>query len=371
MAYKVPFVDLPTHFQSLRPSLDKVLDDVLYRRADLIMRTDLLELESRLASFVGVRYAVGLNSGTDALFFSLLAAGVGKGDEVITVAHTFVATVAAIVFTGATPVLVDVGPDHVMDPDQVKRAITKKTRAVIPVHLNGRMCDMGRIMAAARRYKLVVIEDAAQALGAAFEGQRAGSFGFTGCFSFYPMKILGGLGDGGMVVTNDKKAAQRIRLLRDHLQNRSTGELLGFGYNSRLDNLHAALLNLKLRRLPAWIRRRRELARAYQQGLQDVRDLGLPPAPGSDKRCYDVFQNYPVMAKRRDELVAFLRREGIETLVSWPKPLHKHKALGLSHHRLPMTEKISRQVVSLPMNTELTDRQVAYVIRKVRAFYQA
>lgn len=370
MAYKVPFVDLPKHYQNLKKEILSLIDDVLFERADLIMRGDLRQLEENIAKFVGVKYAVGLNSGTDALFFSLLAAGIGRGDEVITVAHTFVATVASIIFTGAKPILVDIADDFNIDVDKIEAAITGKTKAIIPVHLNGRICNMEKIMQIANKHKLVVIEDAAQAMGAKFDNKKAGSFGLTGCFSFYPMKILGGAGDGGMVVTNNKRIADKIYLLRDHMQNRKTGELLGFGYNSRLDNFHAAIINLKLEYLSKWIERRREVARIYNEGLKDIQEVKLPPEPKENDKYFDVFQNYVIRAKKRDELVEYLKKNGVETLISWRKPMHKHKALGLSHFKLPMTEKISKEVVSLPMNTEITDEQVEYVIECIRKFYK-
>ena len=367
MEYKVPFVDLPKHFQNLRGELEELINNVLFKRADLILRDDLRQLEENFASLVGVKYAVGVNSGTDALFFSLLAAGIGKGDEVITVAHTFVATVAVIVFAGAKPVLVDVAKDYNIDVEKIEESITKKTKAIIPVHLNGRMCKMDKIISIARKYNLIVIEDAAQAIGASFDGKKAGSLGLTGCFSFYPMKIIGGAGDGGMVVTNSRKVAQKIRFLRDHCQNRRTGDLLGFGYNSRLDNLHAAIINAKLKHLNSWIKRRREIAKIYHVGL-DIAEIKLPPFDGD--KYFDVFQNYVIRAKKRDNLVEYLNKCGIETLISWRKPMHKHKALGLDHFKLPMTEKISKEVVSLPMNTELTNEQVEYVIDCIKKFYK-
>lgn len=369
MAYKVPFVDLPTHYQRLQDELQELLKDVLFTRADFIMRSDLREFESNMASFIGVDYAVGVNSGTDALHLSLRAAGLGTGDEVITVGHTFVATVAAIVHCGATPILVDVGDDFNMDMQKLEQAITPRTRAVIPVHLNGRLCDMQKLMDIANRHNLLVIEDAAQALGATFDGKKAGSFGLAGCFSLYPMKMLGGAGDGGIVLTDDAKMAEKIRFLRDHGQNRETGDLIGYGFNSRLDNLQAAILNLKLKYLPEWIERRRELANIYHERLSNVPYLGLPPVPESQDRYFDVFQNYVIRAQERDALVDHLRNSSVEVLISWPKPMHHHEALGLKHFKLPETERISREVVSLPMNTEISNEQVEYVIDCVRGFY--
>ncbi|MDD5065514.1 MAG: DegT/DnrJ/EryC1/StrS family aminotransferase [bacterium] len=370
MGYKVPFVDLPKHYQELEKELMPVIKDVLFTRADLIMRGDLKEFEEGIARFVGTRYAVGLNSGTDAIFLSLLAAGIGKGDEVITVAHTFVATVAAIHFSGATPVLVDVGRDHNMNVDLIEKAITKKTKAIIPVHLNGRICHMKKIMELAKKHDLAVIEDACQSLGAKFDGQTAGSIGLTGCFSMYPFKILGGPGDGGILVTNDKAIEEKIRLYRDHSLNRKTMEIVNFGFNSRLDNFHAAILNVKLKYLPNWIIRRREVAKIYQDGLRDVKEITLPLILDENPSFHDVFQNYVITCKERDQLAGFFTENGIETLISWRIPMHFHKGLNLNHFKLPETERISREVVSLPMNTEITNDQVQYVVETIRKFYK-
>jgi len=259
MSYKVRFVDMPTHYKSLKTEILEIVDEVL-SRGDVVLREDLRRFEEESASFVGTKYAIGLNSGTDALFLSLRAAGVSTGDEVITVAHTFVATVAAIIHNGATPILVDVGEDFNMDMDTLEEVITPNTKAVIPVHLNGRLCDMERLLAIAKRHNLIVIEDACQSLGAELRGKKSGSFGLAGCFSLYPFKMLGAFGDGGLVTTDDQEISEKIRLFRDHGQNRKTGEVVFYGFNSRLDNLHAAILRLKLKYLPKWIERRREVA---------------------------------------------------------------------------------------------------------------
>ncbi len=370
MTYKVPFVDYPLQYQRLEGELMAMFKDVLFTRADFILRGDLERFEHNIASFVGVKHAIGVASGTDALNLSLLAAGLHPGDEVITVAHTFVATVAAIIHCDATPILVDVGDDHNMNIDLVEKAISPRTRAIIPVHLNGRICDMGRLMSIASRHNLLVIEDAAQALGATFDGQQAGSFGLTGCFSFFPAKILGTAGDGGLITTNDDEVADKMRLLRDNGQRRSTGDILYYGFNSRLDNLQAAILDLKLKYLPQWIERRRELAGIYHQGLSDIPALKLPPAPQTNGHYFDVFQNYVIQTRDRDRLVRHLKDSGIEVLISWPKPMHYHKALGLTHFRLPETEQISREVISLPMNTELNNEQAEYIIESVRKFFK-
>lgn len=369
MTYKVRFVDYPLHYSRLKDEIDAAIKEVL-SKGDLILRDQLREFEDNVASFVGVDYAVGLNSGTDALYLSLKAAGVGPGDEVITVAHTFVATVAAIVHCGAIPILVDVGDDYNMNVDLVEEIITSRTKATIPVYLNGRLCNMEKLMSIVEKHNLIVIEDAAQALGATFKDKKAGSFGLTGCFSFYPAKILGGVGDGGIVVTDDKEIAEKLRLLRDHGQRRATGDILLFGFNSRLDNLQAAILNVKLKYLPGWIERRRELANIYHRGLSDLPNLKLLPPPSTSGSYFDVFTNYVVRAKERDKLVAYLRECGIEVLISWPKPMHHHTALGLEHFHLPVTEQLSKEVLSLPLNTEITDKQVEFVITSIRNFYK-
>jgi dTDP-4-amino-4,6-dideoxygalactose transaminase len=367
MQYKVPFVNYPEHYRRIWDEVNRAISEVL-SKGDLILRSQLRQFEENMASFIGVKHAVGLNSGTDALFLSLKAAGIGPGDEVITVAHTFVATISVVVHCGATPVLVDVGEDMNMDVDQVEENVSPRTKAIIPVDLNGRLCDMGKLMKIADKHDLMVIDDCAQALGATFDGKKAGSFGLTGCFSFYPAKTLGSAGDAGLLTTNSDEIDEKVRLLRDHGLERSTGEILFYGFNSRLDNLQAAILNVKLKYVPEWNERRRELANLYQEGLSGLRDLKLPPPPQSSGHFYDVYQNYVIRSKKRDQLVAHLREFGVEILVCWPKPLNQHKALGLGNFHLPKTEQISDEVLSLPMYPELSDEQAEYVIETIRNF---
>jgi dTDP-4-amino-4,6-dideoxygalactose transaminase len=368
--YRVPFVNYPEHYRRIWDEVIQAIKEIL-SNGDLILREQLKRFENNIASFIGVKYAIGVNSGTDALFLSLRAAGIDRGDEVITVAHTFVATVAAITHCGAKPVLVDVGEDMNMDVDQIEKMITSKTKAIIPVHLNGRMCDMKKIMEIAERYGLVVIEDAAQALGAKLDGRKAGSFGLTGCFSFYPAKILGAAGDGGLVATNDEEIAERVRLLRDHGQQRSTGDILHYGFNTRLDNVQAAILDVKLKYLPEWIERRRELANFYNKDLSNLQKLKLPPPPYPEGRFFDVYQNYVIRLKERDKLASYLKNLGIEVLISWPKPLHHHDALGLGHYYLPKTEQISKEVLSLPIYAELSEEQAEFVVDGIHKFFES
>lgn len=368
MEYKVPFVDYPEHYRRIWDETMGAISEVL-SKGDLILRDQLRYFEENIGSFVGVKYAVGVNSGTDALYLSLKAAGVASGDEVITVAHTFVATVAAIVHCGAKPILIDIGQDMNMDVEQLEKVISSKTKAVIPVHLNGRLCDMRKLMKIADKHNLIVIEDAAQALGATLVGEKAGSFGLTGCFSFYPAKVLGAAGDGGILVTNDEEMVEKICLFRDNGLQRTTGDILNYGFNSRLDNLQAAILNVKLKHLPMWIEKRRELASLYHQGLLNLPYLTLPPPPDTEGGFYDVYQNYVIRTEKRDQLAQHLKESGIEILLSWPKPMHYHRALGLDHFHLPVTEQISKEVLSLPLYPELSDEELKYVIESVRDFY--
>ncbi|KPJ55299.1 hypothetical protein AMJ47_00260 [Parcubacteria bacterium DG_72] len=364
---KVPFVNYSLQYNNLKEEIDSAIRRIL-ESGDLILRQDVEDFEKNLADSVGVKHAVALNSGTDALFFSLKVLGIGQGDEVITVSHTFVASISAIVQTGAAPVLVDVGEDYLMNMDLVEKAITdlpagrqEKLKAIIPVHLNGRMCNMERLTEIAKKYNLAIVEDSTQALGAELNGRRAGSIGHTGCFSFYPAKILGCFGDGGALTTNNNDIARKAKLFRDHGQLTKTS-IECFGWNSRLDNIQAAVLNIKMKYLPEWIKRRKEIAKEYSRGLESVSGVRLPAAEG-------VFQNYVIKAEKRDELLEFLKDRGVETLIKDPVPTHWQKGLNLSHFNLPVSERLAKEVISLPMYPELTQEQVQYVISQVKEFY--
>lgn len=368
MDWRVRYIDYPAHFRSMELAVMETIRTVL-GQGDLILRQQLRDFEQHFAAFIGTRHAVGVSNCTDGMQLALLAAGIGPGDEVITVSHTFVATAAAIHHAGATPVLVDIGADHNMDIGLVEERVTPRTRAILPVHLNGRVCDMGALVALAERRGLIVIEDAAQAIGASCNGVKAGGFGLAGCFSFYPAKLLGAFGDAGAVVTNDAGIAERIRLLRDHGRT-SDGDIAGWSFNCRMDNLQAAILDLKLSFVPEWIARRRQIARLYHDGFVDLPQLRVPPPPTSEGPYFDVYQNYEIEAEDRDGLVAHLRDRGIEVLIPWGgKGVHQWKVLGLQGYRLPRTERMFERVLMLPMYPELSDTQVSYVIESVRAFY--
>jgi dTDP-4-amino-4,6-dideoxygalactose transaminase len=367
MTYRVPYIDYPRQYKKIRGEMLAAIDGVL-SRGDLMLRADLAAFEDHLAAFVGARYAVGTGNCTDALYLALRAAGIGRGDEVITVSHTFVATAAAIHRAGATPVLVDIGPDHLMDPAAVEAAVTARTRCILPVHLNGRICDMEQLGAIAARHGLVLIEDAAQALGARLGGKGAGAFGLAGCFSFYPAKILGAYGDGGALTTNDAELAGTVRALRN-AGRLPDGDLLGWGSNSRLDNLQAAILDRKLKLLPAWIERRREIAARYHVRLWQLAGIAVPPPPASSGGHFDVYQNYEIEAAGRDGLRAHLGEAGVETMLPWGgRAIHQFLNLGFAGLRLPATERLFDHVLLLPMHCELSDEQVDYVADAVCRF---
>ena len=366
MTYKVKFVDPVRNYHMIKDEIDAAYFSVM-ERGDYIDRQDLRQFEENLAKFVGTKYAVGVNSGYDALHLSLRAAGIGPGDEVIVPSHTFVASCSAVVNVGATPVLVDVGRDFNIDVDKIEEAITERTRAIMPVHLNGYMADMVRVMEIAEKYNLVVVEDACQSLGASMNGKRAGSWGLTGCWSFYPFKILGGYGDGGAITTNDPDVALFARRMRFNGEDRDTGEYHGHGFTCLLDNLQAAFLDIKLRHLPDWIVRRQAVAKMYHDGLSDLPDLMLPHY--DDPRRDHVYQNYVVRSRQGDEFSDYLKKNGIEVLIQFRKPYYKHEALNLIDRGFPETEALSREVCSLPMNVETSDEEVEYVIKVVRSFY--
>lgn len=367
MSFKVRFVNYPRQYQQLKKEFDGVFEEIM-SGGDFIMRRHLEEFEAAIASYVGAKHAIGVNTGTDALYLSAHALGFGPGDEVITVAHTFVATIGAIVQCGATPVLIDVTDDFNMDVEQLEAAITPRTKGIIPVHLNGHACNMDRVMDLAKRHNLKVIEDAAQALGAKFKGRRCASFGDTAIFSFYPAKMLGTAGDGGMVVTGDDSLARTLRAFRDNGRVDSVEVIECFGWCTRLDNLHAALLRMKFKHFDKWVERRREIAKLYDEGLKGVGDVITPPDCGHD--YFDVYQNYVIRSKKRDELLKHMKASGVEVLISWATPNHKQKALGLEHFKLPVTERISKEVMSLPMYPELTDEEANFVVDAVKVFFR-
>jgi len=364
----VPFFSYPHVFASRKDDILAVVRDVGLRGAFILQR-DLVMFEENLARFLGARYALGVGNATDGLILALRAAGIGHHDEeVILSSHTMIATAAAVHFAGATPIPVEAGPDHLIDPAAVESAITTRTSAIVPTQLNGRTCDMAALQSIADRYGLMIIEDAAQALGSRFKGRCAGTFGSAAAISFYPAKVLGCLGDGGAVITSDDATGERICQLRDHGRN-TEGEIVSWGLNSRLDNLQAALLDLQLKNYENVMCYRRQLAALYNEHLRDVGEIVLPPAPDSDPHHFDIYQNYEIEAERRDDLKQYLKDQGIGTLVQWGgQAVHQLRALGFTQH-LPYTDCLFTRMLMLPMNMSLSRDDVDYVCDHIRCFY--
>lgn len=357
----IPFFDLQAQYLAIGPDLEREMLAVL-RSGGYILGEPVERFETAFAAYCGTRHAIALNSGTSALHLALMAAGVGAGDEVITVPATFVATVAAIVYAGATPVFVDIDPvNWNMDPRAVEAAITPRTRAILPVHLHGRLADMEALGRIARRHGLALIEDAAQAHGAERGGRRAGGFALAGCFSFYPAKNLGACGEGGAVVTDDDRVADTIRTLRDWGQRGRYNHVM-HGFNYRMEALQGAALAVKLPHLDGWNANRRRIAGLYQVGLPAT--VGRPAAIGADHVCHI----YAIRSGERDRLRADLTRAGIGTNLHYMTPVHLQPAYAHLGHRpgeFPQAEALARETLSLPIYPEMPDDHVAAVIEAV------
>ena len=367
---KVPFFNYPALFEQHKVEYTRVINDVLARGA-FILQDELKEFETNLAAYLDTSYVLGVGNCTDGLLLSFKAADIGYGDEVIFCSHTFVATASAIYQTGATPVPVECGPDHLIDIDSIESAITTKTKAIVPTQLNGQVCDMDSIMKICSKNSLILIEDSAQSLGAKYKGKSAGTFGIAGVFSFYPAKNLGCFGDGGSIVTNDEQLYDEILLTRNHGRSISS-EVIKWGMNSRLDNLQAAILNFKLSKYSLEIERRREIASLYNIGLSQVSELILPSAPNSDLNKYEVFQNYEIEVKKpedRESLRDYLKGKGIKTILQWGgKAVHEFEGLGFKVS-LPFTEALMKRAFLLPMNTSLTNHQIEYIIIEINKYF--
>ena len=365
MTMHVPFVDLAAQHAAIRSEVDQAFKDAI-DHSTFIGGKQVRLFEEEFARYCDVSGCVGVANGTDALYLAIRAMGIGSGDEVITVAHTFVATSEAITTAGAHPVFVDIDEQSLLiDAEKLEAAITPRTKAIIPVHIYGHPCPMDRITEIAKKHGLWVIEDAAQAQGAKWQGRTVGSLGDVACFSFYPSKNLGAMGDAGAVVSNNEELLEKVRMLSNH--GRRDKYLHAFeGVNSRLDGLQAAVLRIKLRHLDEWNDARRHVASLYRSGLEGL-DLVLPvDNPDSE----DVWHLFVVRVADRDRLAADLKADGIDTGVHYPVPLHRQPAyehLGMGPGSLPVTERAAEDVLSLPMFAHLTDQQVERVIAAVRA----
>ena len=361
---QIPFGDLKRQYLTIKEEIDEAISNVL-NRGWFILGEELLAFEEEFASYCNVDYGIGVGSGTEALHLSLVACGVEPGDEVITVPNTAVPTVSAISCAGAIPAFVDIDPNtYTMDPNKLedylkKRFTTKKAKAVIPVHLYGYPADMDPILEIARRYGLKVIEDACQAHGAEYKNQKVGSLGDAGCFSFYPSKNLGAYGDGGMIVTNDSDLAKRISMLRNYGQeNRYHHKIKGF--NSRLDEIQAAILRIKLRHLDRWNKRRRQIAKIYDQGTAHS-EIKKPIEMDNSQHVYHL---YVIRTKNREEIQKNLLEKGIETIIHYPVPIHlqeAYKDLKLKESTFPQAELHAKESVSLPVYPELSDSEVQHI----------
>tara|TARA_R110000787_G_scaffold89896_18_gene190235 strand:+ start:58 stop:1179 length:1122 start_codon:yes stop_codon:yes gene_type:complete len=364
----IPFFNYPALFARDEDNLLGVIRDVLTRGA-YILQKDLTELEDALKEYLGVRHVFGVADGTNALIIGLKAAGIGPGDEVIVPSHTYIASAASIHLVGATPILADMAPDHMIDPLSVAEKVTERTKAIMPVQLNGRTSDMDALQAIADKHGLQIVEDAAQALGSMYKGKCAGTFGSFGTFSFYPAKVLGCFGDGGAIVTNDDNVAREIALLRDHGRDEN-GTVVAWGTNSRLDNMQAAVLNYKLATYDEEIERRRDIARMYDAALTGLNDISLPPGPDHSPDHYDVYQNYEIEAGQRDALRQHLSENGIGTLIQWNgTPVHQMRELGFMETP-PATEQFFKRCFMLPMHTALSDDDIAHICDVIQDFYR-
>lgn len=366
--FKVPFIDLKQRFQEEREELLACVERVL-SQGHLVLTEEVFEFERDVETFTGAKHCVSLNSGTDALMMGLWAMGIGRGDEVITTPVSFVATVGSIVHVGATPVFADVREDQNIDPAEIEKKITPKTKAIMPVHWSGRMCDMDALQAIADRHGIRIIEDSAQCMGSYWKGKHGGTFGTVGAISAHPLKNLNAVGDGGFLLTDDEAIAEKVRLYRNHGQ-ASRDNTVIFGVNSRLDSLSAEVLRFRLTRLNDVVGRRRHNADLYRN-LITAPEVYIPEEkPGTE----DSYVMFITQAERRDALKDYLEKQGIQTLIYYGTALHLHKAsepLGYKRGDLPVAEAQCDKVLALPHHQHLTEDQVAYVAEKVNAFYGA
>ena len=365
---RIPQVDLKASYLAHKDEIDTAMARVL-NSGWYILGQEVTAFEQEFADYIGVKFGIGVGSGTDALHLALRACGIGVGDEVITVSHTAVATAAAIELSGAKPVFVDIEEDtFLMDPSRLEKALTPRTKAILPVHLYGNVAEIERILDIANRHGLQVIEDCAQSHGAKYKGRRSGAWGTVAAFSFYPTKNLGALGDGGMVVTNDPELATRVRSLREYgWRQRYVSETAGL--NSRLDELQAAVLRVKLKYLDGSNEERRRKALLYTQRLHGANIR----CPAVRKQVDPVYHLYVIRTQERDSLRDFLRGQGIQTLIHYPVPVHLQSAygqLGCGPGDLPVTEECSRHILSLPLYPEMPESEIEEVASKIEVFFE-
>lgn len=362
----IPFVDLKAQYDSIKDEIDEAIQNIL-NTTSFIMGKELEKFEEEFASFCNTKYAIGVANGSDALILTLRACSISEGDEVITVPHTFIATTEAITHIGGKIVFVDISPKtYTIDVSKTEEKITEKTKAIILVHLYGQPADMDPILKIAKKYDLKVIEDAAQAHGAEYKGEKVGSIGDVACFSFYPGKNLGAYGDAGMITTNNKGIAEKIKLLRNHGRITKKYEHDVEGYSSRLDNLQAAILRVKLRHLNKWNESRRKNAKKYNEILSNIDGIITPYEADYAKHVYHL---YVIRTENREKLRKVLKSKGITSGIHYPIPLHlqpAYKYLGHKEGDFPVTEKASKEILSLPMFAELKEKQIIKIVESIK-----
>jgi dTDP-4-amino-4,6-dideoxygalactose transaminase len=366
---KIPPLDLKRQYASIKEEIDSAIQNVL-NHGGFVLGPEVKELESKLAEYCESKNGVGVASGTDALLLSLMAIGLKPGDEVITSTFTFFATAGVISRLGAKPVFVDIDSDTFnINPELIEPAITSKTKAIIPVHLYGQIAEMDEITAIAGKHNIPIIEDAAQAIGSTYKGKKAGSFGLTGCFSFYPTKNLGGYGDGGFITTGNDETADLLRKLRLHGARPKYFHAI-IGVNSRLDSLQAAALLVKLKHLPQWHEARRAKAQYYDQKLADIEQVKTPYVRDYN---YHIYHQYTIMAERRDELREYLKSKEIGCEIYYPMPMHLQECfnnLGYKKGDMPVAEKAAEMAISIPIFAELTGDEQDYILETIKEFYK-
>jgi dTDP-4-amino-4,6-dideoxygalactose transaminase len=363
----IPFIDLKREYAEIKKEVSESIQRVI-ENSSFILAEEVEKFENEFSSYIGVKHGIGVNSGSDAIFLTLKALGISKGDEVITVSHTFIATADAIARNEATPVFVDIDPEtYCMDTKKIEERITKRTKAILPVHIYGHPADMDAILEIAQAHDLYVIEDACQAHGAEYKGRKVGSLCDAGCFSFYPIKNLGAYGDGGIIVTNNEEIAARLRMLRNYGQRQKYHHEF-IGINSRLDEIQAAILRVKLKHLNEWNSKRRENAELYNELLLSTEII--TPTEKNSKHAYHL---YVIRSKERDALQQYLEKNGIQTLIHYPIPVHKQRAyLNLcSSCYLPITEEICNEILSLPMFPQLTEKEIESVAKAIVNFHSS
>jgi dTDP-4-amino-4,6-dideoxygalactose transaminase len=370
----VPFIDLTRQYKGIEEEILNAIKRV-FEKGRFILGEEVFAFEEEFSRYCDVRYGVGVDSGTDALFLALKAAGIGEGDEVITVAHSFIASALAISMNGGKPLFIDIDPEtYTMDPNALehllkqrkKKGGIQRIKAILPVHLYGHPADMDAIIDIANRYHLTLIEDACQAHGAEYEGKKVGSFGALGCFSFYPTKNLGGYGDGGIIVTDEKKLYEKLNLLRCYGEKKKYHHILK-GENSRLDEIQAAILRVKLKYLDQWNLEKRRKALIYKRMLENTEVR----CPVEKEQAHHAYHLFVIRSRKRDFLQTFLKEKGIETLIHYPTPIHLQRAYQELRYRrgdLPVTEKCAREILSLPLFSGMTDEEMEEVARAIRAF---